>query len=219
MIIESKSKLVMIGDSVTDCERGKPVGEGLFGAIGKGYVGYVAGLIEATYPEKMIRVVNMGNSGNNVRDLSDRWETDVLSLNPDWLSIMIGINDVWRQYDMPMVTEAHLYLEEYKETLERLVKDTLPKIKGMVLMTPYYMEPNRNDAMRKTMDKYGEVVKEIAQKYNTHFVDTQAAFDELFKHFHPNNIAWDRVHPNITGHMVIARAFLKEVEYSWDGSL
>ena len=41
MLIEKNSKLIMIGDSVTDCDRAKPVGEGLFEAIGKGYVGYV----------------------------------------------------------------------------------------------------------------------------------------------------------------------------------
>ena len=215
MLIESKSKLIMIGDSVTHCEREKPIGEGLFGAIGKGYVGYVQGLIEATYPEKQIRVVNMGLSGNTVRDLNHRWQSDVLDLKPDWLSIMIGINDVWRQFDLPLITEGHVYLDEYKQTLEKLVKDTLPKLKGMVLMTPYYMEPNKNDTMRAMMDQYGQVVKEIAKKYNTILVDTQATFDEMFKNFHPNNIAWDRIHPNNVGHMAIARAFLKGVGYCW----
>ena len=215
MIIGSKSKLIMIGDSVTDCGRARPVGEGLFEAIGKGYVGYVQGLIEATYPEKQIRVVNTGSSGFTVRDLSNSWKTDVLDLKPDWLSIMIGINDVWRQFHSPLITEEHVYLDEYKQTLEKLVKDTLPKLKGMVLMTPFYMEPNKNDNMRATMDQYGQAVKDIAKKYNTVFVDLQAAFDELFKHFHSNNIAWDRVHPNNVGHMAIARAFLKAIGYTW----
>lgn len=219
MLIEKNSKIIMIGDSVTDCDRAKPVGEGLFEGIGKGYVGYVEGLLKATYPDKKFRVINMGLSGNTVRNLSTRWDSDVLELKPDWLSIMIGVNDVWRQFDTPMIIERQVHLEEYKETLERLVKDTLPKLKGMVLMTPYYMEPNKNDAMRARMDQYGQVVKELAKKYNTIIVDTQAAFDELFKHFHPNAVAWDRVHPNNIGHMLLARTFLKAVGYSWDESL
>lgn len=217
MIFEENTKLVIIGDSVTDCERAKPYGEGLFGAIGKGYAGVVAGFLETTYPERNVRVINMGNSGNNIRDLKERWKTDVIDLKPDWVSIMIGVNDVWRQYDSPRIIEQHVYLEEYIETLEFLVKGTLSSVKGMILMTPYYMEPNKEDSMRSTLDKYGEAVKEMAKKYGTVLVDTQAAFDELLKHRHSSSIGWDRVHPNITGHMLIARTFLNAVGYDWKG--
>lgn len=215
MLIEKNSKLVMIGDSITDCDRARPVGEGLFGAIGNGYAGLVSGLLGSVYPERNIRVVNMGTSGNTVRDLSERWQTDVVGLKPDWLSIMIGTNDVWRQFDLPMQKELHVPVDEYGETLERLVRDTLPSLKGMVLMTPFYMENNRGDAMRAMMDKYGAVVKEFALKYNTCFVDTQAAFDAILQHCHSAAIAWDRVHPNVVGHMLLARAFLNAVGFAW----
>lgn len=210
-----KSTLVMIGDSVTDCERGRPVGEGLFGAIGKGYVANVDALLNAVYPEHAIRVVNMGNSGNTVRELAARWQSDVFDLQPDWLSIMIGINDVWRQFDLPRQPEGHVYLEEYAETLERLVAEAKPKVQGLVLMTPYYLETQRGDAMRATMDRYGAVVKALAEKYDTHFVDTQAAFDAVLAHAHSAAFAWDRVHPNHIGHMVLARAFLQAVGFTW----
>ena len=70
----------MIGDSITDCERARPVGEGLFDALGKGYVSFVDGLLQARYPAHGIRVVNMGLSGNSVRDLQGSWQLDVLDL-------------------------------------------------------------------------------------------------------------------------------------------
>lgn len=215
MIIENNSKLVMIGDSISDCGRARPVGEGLFDAEGSGYIRNVRALLNSTYPEKNIRVVNMGSSGNTVRDLAERWQSDVLDLKPDWLSIMIGTNDVWRQFDLPHQTEIHVYPEEYESTLERLVRDTLPSLKGMVLMTPFFMEPNKNDAMRSRMDQYGEIVKKLAIKYGTVFVDTQKAFDELLKHYHSGAIGWDRVHPNAIGHMTIARAFLNALDFKW----
>jgi len=205
----------MIGDSITDCDRARPVGEGLFGALGNGYVNLVSGLLGSVYPEKQIRVVNMGVSGNTVRDLDARWKTDVLDLTPDWLSIMIGINDVWRQFDLPLQTEIHVYPDEYAVTLEKLVKDTLPVLKGLVLMTPFFIEPNRSDPMRAAMDRYGEIVKSISEKYNTVFVDTQAAFDRVLRYCHPAALAWDRVHPNVTGHMVLARAFLGATGFAW----
>ncbi|MDQ0116150.1 SGNH/GDSL hydrolase family protein [Paenibacillus harenae] len=216
MLLEPKSKLVMIGDSITDCERARPYGEGLFGAIGKGYVSLVDALLTAAYPEYGIRVVNMGTSGNTVRDLKGRWQSDVLDLKPDWLSIMIGINDVWRQYDLPAQTEQHVYIDEYEETLEQLVARTRSQLKGLVLMTPFYIEPNEADPMRSTMDRYGAVVKKVAAKYDALYVDTQAAFNQVLTHIYPGTLAWDRVHPNMAGHAVLARAFLKSIGYDYN---
>ena len=65
--------------------------------------------------------------------------------------------------------------------------------------------------MRAMMDKYGAVVKKLAEKYNLVFVDLQEGWDRLFQHMHPCNIAWDRIHPNQTGHIYIAKQFLAAV--------
>ncbi len=215
MLLKQGQKLVMIGDSITDCERARPRGEGLFGAIGKGYVALVEAQLNVRYPERRIRVVNMGTSGNTVRDLAARWDADVIELKPDWLSIMIGINDVWRQFDIPTIHESHVGIEEYETKLEALIERTKPLVEGIVLMTPFYIEPNKGDAMRAAMDRYGAVVKKLAEKHGARFVDTQAAFDRLLDHIYPATLAWDRVHPNLTGHAALARAFLEAVEFEW----
>jgi lysophospholipase L1-like esterase len=215
LYIQPNSKLVMIGDSITDCERAQPVGEGLFGALGKGYVGLVDALLQSTIPQQRVRVVNMGTSGNTGRDLDARWATDVLEQQPNWLSIMIGINDVWRQFDSPLQAEIHVPIEEYRTTLARLVAATRPRLQGLVLMAPFFIEPNRADPMRAQMDRYGAVVREVAAAHDAVFVDTQAAFDSVLDQLHPMTLAWDRVHPTLTGHMVLARAFLDAVEYDW----
>ncbi len=149
MLIQARQKLVMIGDSITDCERARPVGEGLFGAIGKGYVAQVDALLMTAHPQASIRVVNMGSSGNTVRDLAARWQSDVLDLRPDWLSIMIGINDVWRQFDLPRQSEIHVQLDEYQRVLDDLVGRTKPTVRGLVLMTPFYIEPLRQALQRR----------------------------------------------------------------------
>ena len=208
MNIAPHSKVVFIGDSITDCERARPVGEGLFGALGKGYVSLVEGILYATDPGCAVRVVNMGSSGNTVLDLKARWQTDVIALKPDWLVIMIGVNDVWRQFDLPRQTEIHVSPEVYAQTLDELVASTKSKVKSLVLMSPFYIEPNAADAMRARMDEYGAIVKKTAAKHKALFVDTQAAFNTALQHMHANNLAWDRVHPNNIGHAIIARAFL-----------
>jgi lysophospholipase L1-like esterase len=211
MKIAPHSKLLFIGDSITDCERARPVGEGLFGALGKGYVSLVEGLLAAINPAGAIRVVNMGSSGNTVLDLKARWSTDVLDLKPDWLVVMIGVNDVWRQFDLPRQTEIHVSPEVYARTLDELVAATKSKVTGLVLLSPFYIEPNPADAMRARMDEYGMIVKKTAAKHHALFIDTQAAFNAALQHMHANNLAWDRVHPNNIGHAIIARAFLNAV--------
>lgn len=215
MLIDPKSKLLMIGDSITDCGRNQPVGEAINDGLGNGYVSQVNALISASYPGHQIRVLNTGISGNTVLDLEARWGRDVLALQPDWLSVMIGINDVWRQFDAPLQTEWHVSLETYAATLEKLIAQTRPRLKGMVMMSPYFIEPNRSEPMRAMMDRYGAAMKTVAERHQAIFVDTQAVFDEAMKHIHPMTLALDRVHPGQVGHMLLARAFLNAVGYEW----
>ena len=213
MKLNWRDKLLMIGDSITDCERLRPVGEGKPEALGNGYVALVDAMLRAARPDLQIRVVNMGISGNTVRDLKERWETDVMNLSPDWVSVMIGINDVWRQFDRPHIPERHVYPDEYEATLDELVRRTLPHVKGMLLLTPFYIEPSRSDPMRAMMDRYGTIVRRTAERHGTMFADTQAAFDRLLERLYPAVLAPDRVHPNLTGHYVLARAFLAALDF------
>jgi lysophospholipase L1-like esterase len=214
MIFEKNDKLVMIGDSITDCGRNKPAGEGLFDPYGNGYVNMVKAFLDASYPDVPVRVINKGLSGNTVRSLEARWQDDVLDLNPDWLSIFIGINDVWRQFDSPKMAESHVALDEYRSTLERLIEQTLPQLKGLILMTPYFIENNQSDAMLVTMKKYADVVIELSKTYNAVLVDTQKGFDTMLESIHPMTLAWDRIHPNTSGHALLAKSFLKAVGYA-----
>jgi len=214
MLLEPNCKILLIGDSITDAERARPAGEGLFGALGKGYVSLVDALLNNLHPALHQRVVNQGCSGHTVRDLKGRWDTDVIAHKPDFVSIMIGTNDVWRQYDSPNQKEWHVYPEEYESTLLGLVTKTQAATKGVILMTPFYVEPNKSDAMRARMDQYGLIVKSVARSQGTVFVNTQAAFDAILVHNYAATLAWDRVHPTLTGHMVIARAFLKGIGVS-----
>ena len=211
MLLEKNDTLLFIGDSISDYERKRPVGEGLFNALGHSYVACAGALLNCMYPELHLRVINMGVSGNQVRDLDARWQTDVMDLKPQWVSVLIGINDVWRQFDCPQMPETHVSLQEYEETYARLIERTLPNVKGMILMSPYFMEPNRLDPMRVRMDEYGAIVRRLAEQYGLVFVDLQAAWDALFAHMHPCNIAWERIHPNQTGCMYIAKQLLAAV--------
>lgn len=217
MKIEANQKLLFIGDSITSAARNFECGgEGLSDdAYGSGYVRMIKSVLDAFYPERHIRVINQGVGGNTVRDLEARWDVDVLQHKPDWLSVMIGINDVWRQFDNPLRPELHVSLDVYSDTYRRLLEQTRPALKGLVIASPYFIERNLQDAMRSRMDEYRAVSKQLADEFDAIYVDAQEAFDAYLEHYHPNQLCWDRIHPSATGHMLIARAWLNALDFQW----
>jgi lysophospholipase L1-like esterase len=205
--IRPGSRLLFIGDSVTDCGRLRPRGEGNRASLGQGYVAGIAEALESRHLNPPITLTNMGISGNTVRDLASRWDTDVLALKPDWLSVMIGINDVWRQFD-GVDNAAAVMSEEFERTYDGLIRRTRPLLEGLVLMTPYFVQPSRTVPMRRRMDEYGSIVRELAKKHSALLVDTQAVFDAAMERHAFAALAPDRVHPSPLGHAVLAEAFL-----------
>lgn len=216
MIFENYDRIVFAGDSVTDMGSAQPVGEGLFDNVGRSYVRIIENMLSTWYPEVMLRVTNSGISGNTSKHLLERFQRDVIDLNPDWVFICIGINDVWRQFDSPAMLDEQVTPEEYAANLEKMILSVKEKVKGIFIMTPYYMEPNKKDWMRVRMDQYGEICKELAEKYDCTFIDLQKMFDEYFQYRHSCYIAWDRIHPNQIGATMIAKEVLSHCGFEYE---
>lgn len=215
MIFENNDRIVFAGDSVTDMSSAQPVGEGLFENLGRSYVRIIENMLVTWYPELNIRVTNSGISGNTSRDLLARFERDVTALKPDWVSICIGINDVWRQFDSPAIPEHSVMPDEYRENVENMILSVKGSVKGIFLLTPYYMEPNRNDPMRKRMDEYAEICRVLAKKHGCISVDFQDLYERFLSIRHSSCIAWDRVHPNQMGATLMAKEFLKHCGFDY----
>lgn len=209
MIFENMDRIVFAGDSVTDMDSANPVGEGLFESLGRSYVRIIENMLVAWYPELNIRITNAGISGNTSRDLLARFDRDVVSLDPDYVSICIGINDVWRQFDCPAIPDYAVMPEEYEENVEKMILAVKDRVKGVFLCSPYYIEPNREDMMRRRMDEYVEICRALAEKHGCVFVDFQRLYADFCRIRHSSCIAWDRVHPNQMGATLMAREFLK----------
>lgn len=215
MIFENGDRIVFAGDSVTDMGSAQPVGEGLFDNVGRSYVRIIENMLVAWYPELNIRITNSGIGGNTSRDLLARFERDVVSLNPDWVSVCIGINDVWRQFDTPTMPDAAVFPDEYRDNLEKMISAVKDNVKGVFLLSPYYMEPLRDDKMRKRMDEYGKICVELSEKHGCLFVDFQSLYERFLQIRHSSCIAWDRVHPNQMGATLMAREFLLKCGFDY----
>ena len=87
-------RLLFQGDSITDAGRDKRD----FHDLGPGYPKYAAELLGKSNPEITFDFVNLGISGNRTDQLFDRLYPDAIALEPDVISILIGINDIWHRY-------------------------------------------------------------------------------------------------------------------------
>lgn len=211
MIFENGDRVVFAGDSVTDSGRKRPYGEGLWEGVGTGYVRNVDSILSVLYPEKLIHITNVGCSGATSTNMLNDWATNVEALNPDYVFFMIGANDVWRQFDEPGQYSESYTPEVYRKNLEEVCKRTAPKVKGLFAISPFYMEANDNDAMKKRMVEYASICKEVVEANGGTYIDVQGEFDKHLAYRYPAYISWDRVHPNWVGSVIIAKEVLKAI--------
>lgn len=205
------STVVMTGDSITDGQRDRPVGR--MGGLGKCYPMFFDAMLQAHCPEDEIRILNTGCDGNRSRQLLERFDSDVLAYKPDYITVLIGVNDVWRQFDRPLFSEDHGLLGAYKENVELMAEKSEKAGAEMILLLPFMFEPNREEPMRKAIEQYAHAAGEIARERGIKAIPLQPCVDDMLKHRHPMSITWDRVHPNYVAHYRIAYEIAKALQY------
>ncbi len=111
MTLNNESTILFIGDSITDVGRSREDDSNL----GNGYVNLINAQLRLMHPDKTFKLLNRGNSGDRIQDLRARWETDCVTLQPDFLTIFIGINDTWRRYDSNDPTSTASFEVDYRQ--------------------------------------------------------------------------------------------------------
>ena len=202
-MLECNSIILFQGDSITDAGRSR-VSDRL---LGSGYPAKVKSLIGKRYPGSKIKVINRGISGNRAIDLINRWEEDCIALKPDYVSILIGVNDTWRRYDSNDATPADVF----KQRLKKIIEETLQKTPArIVLLNPFLLDINEKiTLMREDLCLKQDAVGELAKEYGTKFIDLDFIFKEAAKKRTPAYYAGDGVHPTKAGHALIADEWLK----------
>ena len=211
----------MAGDSVTDCGRNRELPPCFWSTWGDGYVHVVYSALLSFAPQKSIFVANAGISGDTSAELLSRWDKDVMDLNPDYVSIMIGINDVWRHFDSCVRQAPLVSKEDFSANLHSIMDKTLNSkshnVKKVFLLTPVMWELNKNDPMRAMKDEYDKVIESVAKDYNQVFVNCQKKADKVLEYQSSYMFTMDRVHPNLPGHFIIAKAFLDSIGFNING--
>ena len=146
-------------------------------------------------------------------DLYARIKRDIINLRPDVMSILIGVNDVWHEYDFGggNGVDAEKYYRIYSMLIEE-VKEALPDTKIMI-MEPFVLKgsaTNPNwDVFYTEVRKRADRAREIARKYGLAFVSLQAQFEEATKNAPDDHWLKAGVHPTLAGHELIKGEWLK----------
>ena len=208
------SKLILFqGDSITDCGRDKDNHR----HMGHGYATMVAGAVMAENPGQY-RCMNRGISGNRIVDLYARIKLDMINLKPDYMSILIGINDVWHEIGGHNGVDAEKFEMVYDWMIQELLRD-VPGLK-LMLLEPFVLPgratcnteeiPDRWEYFRTETDLRRAAVKRLAEKHGLVFVPLQEKFNAANADA-PADGYWlaDGVHPTAAGHELIKQAWLE----------
>lgn len=208
------SKLILFqGDSITDCGRNRED----ITSTGVGYVHMVKGQLGYEHPGEY-EFINKGISGNRIVDVYARIKMDIINLKPDYMSLLIGVNDVWHELNGWHNGVATDKFEKIYDMLISEILEELPDIKIMILepfvldaaaTTATEAEPERWDYFRTEVPLRAAAAKRIAQKYSLPFVALQDKFDEACKKAPISYWLRDGVHPTPMGHWIIKNEWIK----------
>lgn len=202
------TRILFQGDSLTDGARGR--NEDLNHILGHGYVYLVAARLTADHPDLNLHFHNRGCSGNTVLDLHARWKEDALALNPDVISILIGVNDVCAELYGNTGVGAAQYEASYRLILEETLT-ALPKVK-LVLCEPFILPVGHLRARwpehKAEIDRRREILRRLSTEFDTVLVRSQDVFDAASRNSTPEYWMWDGIHPMPAGHEMLARAWL-----------
>jgi len=208
VLLDRGSTVLFQGDSITDAGRDRKNPQ----SLGQGYAMMAASWFSALYPERNVRFYNRGISGNRAKDLLGRWDEDCLALKPDWVSILIGINDTWRRYDSNDPTEVESYAQSVRTILTRTV-ETLGS--RLILCEPFVLpSPPDRAKWREDLDPKIHAVRDLAREFEAIFVPLDGIFAAAASRREPAFWAADGVHPTPAGHALMAQAWLAAVGVS-----
>jgi lysophospholipase L1-like esterase len=212
-LLQKGQTVLFQGDSITDAGREKERElPNNARSLGSGYAFLAASKLMNELPGKELIIYNRGISGNKVYQLAERWEKDCLSLNPNLLSILIGVNDYWHMRNGNYDGTVQVYENDFRSLLQ-LTKEKLPDV-TLVICQPFAVLNTSavDESWVAPMKEYQVAAKRMADEFKAIWVPFQDVFDEAVKHAPATYWTADGVHPSMAGAQLMAEAWLRSVE-------
>lgn len=196
-------KILFYGDSITDASRDR----NNLHSLGFGFVNLIDAAIGHHLASPTLRVINQGISGNRIYDLEARLETDVLTHTPNIVTFLIGINDVWRNFDRQIDSPIDEFTAAYHRVLTQIKATLNPHL---ILLEPFLLPvPEDRRAWRKDLDPKISAVRDLAVEFGADLIPLDGLFASASTRAPAAFWLPDGVHPSNAGHALIADAWLR----------
>ena len=199
-------KILFQGDSITDAGRDRRN----YHHLGNGYPKYAAQYITAENPDIDFEFINFGISGNRTSQLFDRLYSDAIAFEPDIVSVMIGINDIWHRHTHRVMTRDEQIETNYRAILTDLKKYTNAKI---IVISPYLLDCEDKEPVREDLKTVLPIVRKLADEFADVYIPLDEHFEQALKTA-PEKLYYsaDGVHPNANGAEFIGRLYANAIK-------
>lgn len=190
------------GDSITDAGRDFQNDT----LMGYGYATMTAGKIGVDYPGQY-NMINKGIGGNRIVDVYARMKRDIINLNPSYMSILIGVNDVWHEFFDKNGVDATKFERVYDWLITEL-KEALPNLQ-IIILEPFVLKGTATEHVWEEFSAdvavRAEICRRLAQKHGLTFIPLQEKLEALAAQTSNAYVLGDGVHPTFAGHELISR--------------
>lgn len=195
-------KILFQGDSITDCHRKYEK----YDDLGEGYVLYTVNALKNEFPELDIEYINRGISGNRTENLLERIDNDLVDIQPDIVTLLLGINDTWHKYMIGRDTPTERFYANYEEIILTIKERTNAKL---IILEPFLLYNMNKDNMREDLNEKIDCVRKLALKYADYFIPLDAEFVSATVAGAINTeLSADGVHPAEQGKQLIANKLI-----------
>lgn len=215
------------GDSITDCERTRELPSNIIEKlyVKANYIAHKRTELGFGYPSMVAKklgnegytFINRGVGGDRILDVYARIIRDIIKVKPDVMSLLVGVNDVWHDFDWNNGTGMKRFEKVYNMLFEELTEE-LPDTKFIILGAFVLHgsasenrpdQPDRYRLFRAGVAQVAAIEKAVAEKYGIRYIDLGKILDEEAAKLPARALSDDGVHPTEKGHEIITREWLK----------
>lgn len=197
-------KILFQGDSITDAGRDRSD----YHNLGGGYPKYAAAGMQAAFPEVDFEFIDLGIGGNQTKDLVARLESDFIDIQPDIVSILIGINDVWHHAGDRSWIEDEVFEERYRTVLAAIKERTNAKI---LMLEPFLIPVEDKQVFWEDLPGKINIIRKLAREYADAYLALDGRLNEAFIGTEPTAFAADGVHPTAEGAAFIGKLYVEAI--------
>lgn len=192
--------IVFLGDSITDASRKESPNQ-----LGYGYVNIFSEQLNKQ--NQQLNIINKGVDGQFTEQIAQSLHPECIFLHPDYVSILVGINDIGLLVASDVSEQEKLYMLEdsiraYHEMLFDLSRETTAKI---ITLEPFiFPKDGAFEEWIPWQKKMSKNIRKLARNYGASFVPLQEPLEQKIQELGYDAITTDGMHLTSTGHEILA---------------